>query len=200
MPYLKAFGLALGVCALAAKAQPAQPEAPPKFEIGVNYAYNNVTVSDTAGSNQNGAAIYGEYFFKKTFPEWDGRNELGISAEFAGSGSGSGSLYTYLFGPRWSNEWRHLRLYGGITAGGARVRVNGVDQSGAPVSFERNTPAVDFAQVGVELLFGSHYVVRLLQADDLSFEVPDPATGRSHWQGGLRASAGIAFRFGQRKP
>lgn len=200
MPSFKAIGLSLAVCALAAWAQPAQPEPPPRFEIGVNYAYNNVTTSETAWSNQSGASIYGEYIFQQTHRNWGGRSELGVTAEFAGSGSGSGSLYTDLFGPRWGTEWRHVYFYGGIAAGGARARVNGVDQSGTPLSYTRGAPAVSFAQVGVELLFGAHYVVKLLQADDLAFEVPDPATGRSHWRGGLRASAGIAFRFGQRKP
>lgn len=194
----KALGLTLGVSALAASAQPAGPS--PRFEAGVNYAYNNVSTSSAAQSNQNGAALFGEYFFKAARPQWGGRSELGISAEFAGSGSGSGSLYTYLFGPRWGLAWRHVRWYGGITAGGARVPVNGVDLPGSPQSFTRDSPAVSFAQVGVELLLGERFVVKLIQADDLAFEAPDPATGRMHWQGGLRASGGVAFRFGQRKP
>ncbi len=169
------------------------------FQAGLNYAYN-AFAAGPAQANQSGASISGEYFFKWVRPRWGGRDEWGISAEFAGSASGRASLYTYLFGPRWGNEWRHIRWYGGIAAGGARVSVNGVDQAGAPVSFTRDTPAVSFAQVGVELLFGTRYVVKLLQADDLAFQVPDPATGQPHWRGGLRASGGFAFRFGRRKP
>lgn len=196
MKTMLAFGLWLYVCAFTVWAQGAQPPGP-AFEAGVAYTYNDVTTSDSAQSIQSGASAYALYFFRRSPRRWDGYSKLGIAAEFGGSGSGSGSLFTYTFGPRWGIEWRHVFFYTGSEIGGARIRVNGIGPDGAPVSFIRNTVADSFALTGVELLFG-RWVVRLLQADDLEFQAPDPYTGKMHWQGGIRASAGIAFRFGKK--
>jgi hypothetical protein len=40
--------------------------------------------------------------------------------------------------------------------------------------------------------------VTLLQADFLSAEVPDVASGTSHWHPDMRISGGIGFRIGER--
>jgi len=46
------------------------------------------------------------------------------------------------------------------------------------------------------VILGRHYALRLLQIDNIEQEVPDPSTGKSHWQPAQRFSGGIAFRFG----
>ena len=167
-------------------------QAPSAAEVGFHYAYNSVAVS-----NENGASVYGEYFFNGSAPRLHGQNRLGVIGESGGSGSGSGSLYTYLFGIRLNTEWRksHLVLHADYKAGGARVRVNGVTSTGSNVSFVRNSFAWDIAGVGLDLRIGHHYVVTLLQADFPVMEVPAFVSGSASWSGDMRISGGIGFRF-----
>ncbi len=202
MSYSHALALSLSVCLSGAawpQSAPSTQPAPiqPIWEAGASYAYNSVLMSGTS-SNQSGGSVYGEYFLKGTRREWGGQSRWGVAGEFSGSGSNSGGLFTYLFGPRWGVEWRHVYFYGGVSLGGDRVRVSREGGSGTAAPFIRNGFATSFATTGVDLLFGSHFVVKLLQADDLAFEVPDFMSGQSHWRGGLRASGGFAVRFGQR--
>lgn len=70
----------------------------PVGALGLQYNYNSLSTSSSGESNQSGGSIYGEYFFKKAAEGWTQRGLFGVVAEF--SGSGSGSLYTYLLGPR----------------------------------------------------------------------------------------------------
>jgi hypothetical protein len=161
-------------------------------EVGFHYAYHSVAVS-----NENGAAVYGEYFLKRNSPHLHGRSTVGVIGEFDGSGSGSGSLYTYLFGVRLNTEWRksHLVLHADYKAGGAHVRVNGVTAMGSSASFVRNSFAWDIAGVGLDLRIGHHFVVTLLQTDFPAMEVPASVSGVASWQGDMRISGGIGFRF-----
>ena len=163
-------------------------------ELGFHYAYNSLSQS-----NQNGASVYGEYFFKGTSPHLRGLDMLSLIGEFGGSGSGSGSLYTYLFGVRFNTEWRkpHLVLHAEYKVGGAHVRVHGANAAGANASFTRNSIAVGIVGVGVDLRVGRHCVMTLLQSDFPAMEAPDLPSGTSHWQDDLRVSAGIGFRFGK---
>ena len=190
MSYTNLLVWCVGVCALPFAAM-AQDSA---GEVGVHYAYNSLIQS-----NQYGASVYGEYFFKGTSPHLRGLDMLSLIGEFGGSGSGSGSLYTYLFGVRFNTEWRksHLVLHAEYKVGGAHVRVNGVNAAGANASFTRNSIAVGIVGVGLDLRVGQHFVITLLQSDFPALEVPDLPSGVSHWSGELRVSAGIGFRFGK---
>jgi hypothetical protein len=171
------------VCVLFLAPVAAIAQAPSAAEVGFHYAYNSLAVS-----NENGAGVYGEYFLK---------HRLGLIGEFDGAGSGSGSLYTYLFGFRLNNEWRksHLVLHADYKAGGARVRVNGVTATGSNASFVRNSFAWDIAGVGLDLRIGHHCVVTLIQTDFPAMEVPAFVSGAASWSGDLRISGGIGFRF-----
>src|SRR5271170_1144523 len=105
----------LGVCAFPITAMAQGSDSPPVAEVGFQYSYNSLLTSATGESNQSGASVYGEYFFKRTGERWHGRHMGSIVAQFSGSGSGSGGLDTLLFGPRFNIEWRksHLVLFGG---------------------------------------------------------------------------------------
>lgn len=185
--------LTLPVAAMA-QASAAMPVA----EVGFEYAYNSLLTSASGESNQSGASVYGQYFFKRREGP-HGRSMLGIIADFSGSGSNSGSLYTYMFGPRFNVEWRksHLVLHGEYEIGGAHIRVNGENLAGSDVSAARNSFAWGTAN-GLDLVVARRYVVTLLQGEFLTAEVPDVASGGSHWRGDMRISAGIGFRLGER--
>jgi hypothetical protein len=167
------------VCSLflAVCAAPVAAIAQGNAEAGLHYAYNSVAVS-----NENGAAVYGEYFLKRSSSHLHGRDTVGVIGEFDGFGSGSGSLYTYLFGIRLNTEWRksHLVLHADYKAGGARARENGVTATGSNVSFVRNSFAWDIAGVGLES--------------------PDRASLRGDSaSGGFSGDGGAGFCFGRRE-
>jgi hypothetical protein len=171
----------------------------PLGEVGVRYTYNSLSTSTSGESNQSGASVYGQYFFKGAGPQWSRRGLLGIVADFSGSSSGSGSLYTYLFAPRISTEWprAHLVYYFEPIIGGAHVRVNGTALRESAASATRNSFAYGFG-AGADLLFGPHCVVTLLHLETVSLDVPDVASGTSRWRSDSRISGGIGFRLGQR--
>jgi hypothetical protein len=168
-------------------------------EVGMQYSYNSLEISTSGESNQGGGSIYGQYFFKGAGPGWTSRGLIGIVADFSGSASGSGSLYTYLFGPRISTEWQraHLIYYVEPDIGAARVRVNGTAPAGIDVTAARNSLAYGFV-LGLGLRAGQHAVITLFQVDGVSLQVPEPVSGTSRWRDDSRISAGIGFRFGQR--
>jgi len=189
---LDRYKLFLAVCAWTVSAFAQENLA---AEAGFHYAYNSV-----AESNENGASMYGAYFFKSSSTHLQGRSRFGPIGEFSGSGSGSGSLYTYLFGIRLNTEWQksHLVLHADYKAGGARVRVNGVTATGSNALFVRNSFSWDISGVGLDLRIGHHYVVTLLQADFPAMEVPAFVSGSSAWKGDMRLSGGIGHRFDRR--
>ena len=172
---------------------------PPWGELGLQYANNSLSTSTTGESNQSGGSIYGQYLFKGTGEKWSMRSTFGIVADFSGSGSNSGSLDTYLFGPRLGLESHraHVFYYFEPVIGGAHVRVNGATAAGSPASAARSSFAFGVSW-GFGLLAGQHCVVTLFRLDTVSMEVPDPASGTSRWRSDGRISGGIGFRFGQR--
>lgn len=195
----------LAVCLLAqASAQSTPVEPPPAFAIAASYTYNNVLIYNGPFFNQSGASIRGEYFFRKTVPNQapfffrGGQSEWSMGAEFSGSGSGSGRIYTYLIGPRWEVEWKHVMAFGGLLIGGSDAHVNGVVEAASLPSLTRNAFAYD-SQLGADFPLSKHFALEL-RADVLFLRVPDPSTGKAPYSDGLRFSAGIMYRFGERKP
>jgi hypothetical protein len=168
----------------------------PSAEVGMNYSYNSLEISTSGESNQSGGSIYGQYFFKGAGPGWNGRALIGIVAGFSGSASGSGSLYTYLFGPRISTEWQraHLVYYFEPNLGAARVRVNGTTPAGIDLTAARNSLAYGFV-AGLGLRAGRRAVITLFQVDADSLQVPEPVSGTSRWRNDSRISGGVSFRF-----
>ena len=188
----------LGACLFPALVAAQGTDPSPVAEVGVRYAYNSLLTSGSGESNQSGGSVYGQYFFKRSAQRWRGTSRLGLVADFTASGSGSGRLYTYMFGPRFSLEWQksHLVLHGEYKIGGAHVRVNGVTPAGSDVSLVKNGFAWGIAAVGLDLLVKRHYVVTLIQSESSSAEVPDLTSGTAHWRGDTRVSADVGFRFG----
>jgi hypothetical protein len=188
----------LGACLFPALVAAQGTDPSPVAEVGVRYAYNSLLISDTGESNQSGGSVYGQYFFKRSAQKWQGTSRFSLVADFTASGSGSGRLSTYMFGPRFSTEWRksHLVLHGEYKIGGAHARVNGVTPAGSEVSLVKNGFALGIAAVGLDLLIKRHYVVTLIQSESALTQVPDLTSGTARWRGDTRVSAGLGFRFG----
>ncbi len=167
-----------------APARPLGTLPAPLGEIGVEYSYNSLSTSENGESNQNGGSVYGHYFFPKT------GGGIGVAAEFGGSSSNSGSLYTFLAGPSLTHEWRraHLIYQIDLLIGGAHVRQGSLAQG----SFVIGTA------YALQYRAGDHYVMTLFRVEPMTLEAPDVVSGRSHWQSDFRVSAGVGFRFGEK--
>jgi hypothetical protein len=195
MPWIRAGLKRLALCVLSAAAATAQHSPMPVGEIGAQWIYNNIELSQNGGwSNQNGGSIFGQYFVEGT-----GRGMLGVVGQFAGSASQSGSLYTLMAGPRVSINWRRARLvfHADYRIGVDHARVNAISQSGAPASITSNGFAWGSGGFGVDAPVTRRYIVNLFQMDILSLAVPQFRGGSSS-EGDLRVSAGITLRLGQR--
>ena len=149
--------LSLGVCAFSGAAT-AQDDSTPLAEAGVQWVYNNLEASSNGGcSNQNGGSVYGQYFFKRTDRMWHGRGKLGIIGNLSGTASQSGSLYSYLVGPRISTEWRktHLVFHAEYKIGVDHVRISGLTQGGPTTTPRAAVLRGDPSVMGSTLLFHS---------------------------------------------
>jgi len=171
----------------------------PVAEVGLDYAKNSLAISTSGSSSQNGGSIYGQYFLKGTAQKWSFRSMFSVVANFSGSGSNRGSLYTYMFGPRLNIELRkaHVFYYFEPMIGASHVQVNGTNLAGSAAAAARSSFAYG-ASYGFGFLAGEHCVVTLFRIETVSQEVPDVASGTSRWRGDSRLSGGIGFRFGQR--
>ncbi len=171
----------------------------PLGEVGLDYANNSLAISTSGYSSQNGGSAYGQYFLKGTAQKWNIRSMFGVVANFSGSAGNSGSLYTYMFGPRLNIEWRraHLFYYFEPMIGASHVQVNGTNLAGSAATAARSSFAYG-ESYGFGFLSGEHCVVTLFRIDTVVQEVPDVASGTSRWRGDSRIAAGIGFRFGLR--
>jgi outer membrane protein OmpA-like peptidoglycan-associated protein len=117
----------------------------------------------------------------------------------------SGNVFTYMVGPRLS--FRHERvtpfiqiLVGAALASG--VTVNGC--TGDPVCTPLGSEYA-FAMTsggGVDITLFRHLALRLIQAEYLTtrFHNPPSNNAGNDWQGNLRLSTGLVFRFGGNAP
>lgn len=113
----------------------------------------------------------------------------------------SGSVYTYLIGPRLSFRYQRLTPFIQVLVGAALaspVTINGC--TGDPVCTPLDSEYA-FAMTsggGLDVTLTRHIAWRLFQAEYLTtrFSNPPSNNGGRDWQGNLRLSTGIVLRFG----
>lgn len=162
---------------------------PPKVDVFAGYTYIKVNPSTSGvdGFHLNGGSISGAYNFK---------NWLGAVADFGGgtngniAGSGvSGSVYTYLFGPRVS--YRHLgRItpFGQVLFGAAHETASGFGASGSQNAFAMTVGG------GVDYKLTNRFSIRPIQVEDLITRFPEGTAG-NQTQNNLRVSTGFVVHF-----
>jgi opacity protein-like surface antigen len=178
----------LGLVLLFSVAASAQDN--PKADVFLGYSYLRVnpgTISGISGINLNGGVGSVNY---------SGGHSFGVVGEFGGSHVGniggvpvSGSLFTYLFGPRLTYH-RDSRL-----SPFAHVLFGGAHTSGS--AFSGSTTQNAFAVAiggGVDAKVTSHVAVRLGQFDYLLTRFDVSGTGRTS-QNNFRYTGGIVFRW-----
>ena len=182
----------------------------PRVELFGGYSYVRANASGTVtqvggtkpfsqGANLNG----GSGSFAINANKW-----LGIVADVGGYHNGdinnskvSGTLISYLFGPRISlrNSTAWTPFFHALF-GGAHASANLTSQGG-PSSATRNA----FAMVGgggLDVNISKHISLRVVQAEYFltNFTVPSGTAFTLNRQNNFRLSTGLVFRFGEKQP
>jgi outer membrane protein OmpA-like peptidoglycan-associated protein len=179
----------------------------PKAELYVGYSYLRAVPAPSDGNRLvwlNGGSTSIAYNFTR---------HLGLVGDFGGfddsqlllTGTGttpnsSGSVYTYLFGPRFSFR-NHERftpfvqtLFGDIHASDVKLSSGCMGAGCTPLPAENS-----FAWTGgggLDIRVHRHFAIRLIQAEYLMTRFQDYFTGATLSQNDMRLSSGIVFRFG----
>ena len=130
---------------------------------------------------------------------------IGLVADFGGYRNGSlhGSFdsdttFTYLFGPRFSwRRWSRVTPYTQFLFGGARISAALVDPDGSVRSSDQNSFALA-AGGGIDVALTHHIAATPIQVEYLMTQATDFAGATGNVQNGLRYSAGLVFRFGEK--
>jgi opacity protein-like surface antigen len=183
----------------------------PRVEVFLGYSYLRAVPSPAAGNrlgwlNGGSASI-----------AFNLNRYLGIVGDFGGlddtqlllQGTGtnpsttvdsSGTVFTYLFGPRLSFRG-HDRvtpfgqvLFGGIHASQATLS-SGCTGTGCTLLPSESKFAMT-AGGGLDVKVNHHIAIRIIQAEYLMTNFEDRTTGASATQNDMRLSSGIVFRFG----
>jgi outer membrane protein OmpA-like peptidoglycan-associated protein/opacity protein-like surface antigen len=179
----------------------------PKVDLFVGYSYLRAVPAPSDGNRLvwlNGGSTSIAYNFTR---------HLGLVGDFGGFGDtqlllagtgakpdSSGSVYTYLFGPRYSfrNSTRLTpfvqALFGDIHASDVTFSSGCLGAGCTPLPAENSFAWT--AGGGLDFNLRRHLAIRIIQAEYLMTRFDDYNTGASASQNDMRLSSGIVFRFG----
>jgi hypothetical protein len=173
-----------GTLTTMAKAQAPVPITVPQYEVSGSYSY--LRAESNQGFNLNGVSATFAHRFT---------DQLSVLADFGGykfSGLPAGlnsTMYTYLFGPRFSvRKWDRVTPFGQALLGVGRLNAN----SGAIAAGE-NGFAMSIGG-GADLNIRRRWAFRMIQTDYLLTRFAH-TDGSSATQNDLRISTGLVFRF-----
>ncbi len=182
----------------------------PRIEWFLGYSYLRATPTSADGNRMmwlNGGSTSVAFNFNRY---------LGIVGDFGGfrdselrlGGTGgnastvadsSGSVYTYLFGPRVS-FLKHERfspfaqaLFGGVRA--SEVTLSDCTGAGCTLLPTENKFAMT-AGGGLDIRVHRHFAIRVVQAEYLMTRFENFDSGKQATQNDMRLSSGVVFRFG----
>ena len=188
---MKSFSLVMGTALVCAGLLSAQEGSTPKFEVGLTYTGVHLNAANNNG-RQTGNGGSGSF-------EYNVNSYLGVVADFGGyANTRSGiddKFLTYMFGPRLN--WRHKRFNPYVQA----LFGGGYAWSGPS---NNNQNAFTFAiGGGVDYGLTQHIAIKPLQVEYLRTDFNSGSLGDStstfgDHQNGVRYSAGIVFRFGEK--
>ena len=166
-----------------------QAQDTPKVDIFAGYSYvrENPAAAGASSFNLNGGSASIAY----NANHWlSGVADFGVydNGNIRGTGA-SGTLSTYLFGPRVS--YRH---YGRITPFGEVLF--GVAHAGASIAGSTGSDNAFAMSVGggVDYKLTERFAIRPIKVDYLMSQFSEAGTGRNT-QNNLRVSTGVVFRF-----
>ena len=185
----------LGLVLLASLTAAAQDV--PKAEGFLGYSYVRVNPgSGISGLNLNGGS--GQFSYNVT-------NSISLVADLGGyrvheniatSPSGPviplrGSVFSYLFGPRFTVRHDRVEPFAQVLFGGARASASALGTSGSDNGFAMAVGG------GVDFKVNDFFAVRPVQAEYLLTRLGS-SLGGTQSQHNFRYSAGVVFRFGKR--
>lgn len=162
----------------------------PQFEVSGDYSYVRANAANSGGGyNLNGGSASFAYNFS---------DRVAVVADgglyrFGGLPSGlSSTMYTYLFGPRFTfRKVSHFTPFAQVLVGGGRLNA-----SSGGISAGENAFSMAIGG-GVDVPFSRHFSIRVIQADYLLTRF-NGISGTAETQNNVRVSAGIIFRFGSK--
>lgn len=162
----------------------------PQFELSGGYSYVRANPANSNGGfNLNGGSGSFTYNFTDHF---SAVAEFGAYSFSGLPGGVSSTMYTYLFGPRVSlRKSSRVIPFAQALLGGGRLTA-----SSSGVNAGENGFAMALGG-GVDVSVGSHFAIRLVQADYLLTRFAS-VSGASATQNNLRVSVGIVFHFGNK--
>jgi len=182
---------------------------PPKVELFLGYSYLRAVPSiseDNRLAWLNGGSASIAFNFNRYLGivgDFGGFNDTEIRLFGTNSTSApgsSGTVYTYLFGPRLSFR-NHSRITPFVQALFGGVHASEVTLSGCSCTL---LPSEDtFAMTaggGLDVRVHRHFAIRILQAEYLMTRFENRNTGANAGQNDIRLSSGIVFRFGGGPP
>jgi Outer membrane protein beta-barrel domain len=183
-----AVGIA-GLFAGVADAQQASAQTP-QFEVSGTYSYvrANAANSDGGYNLNGGSASFAYNFSDRVAVVADG----GIY-RFGGLPAGLDStMYTYLFGPRFTfRKVRRVTPFLQVLLGGGRLNASSSGTTAGENAFSMALGG------GIDLPFRHRFSFRVIQAEYLLTRF-DRVTGASATQNDVRLSTGLVFRFGSK--
>jgi opacity protein-like surface antigen len=167
----------------------ARAQDTPKVDIFAGYSYlrENPSTAGVSSFSMNGGSASIAY---------NANNWLSGVADFGGYHSGdilgtgaSGTISTYLFGPRISYR-RHERItpFGEVLFGVAHASASVAGTSGSDNAFAMSVGG------GFDYKLSTHLAIRPVKVDYLMTRFNETGTG-GQTQNNLRVSTGIVFRF-----
>jgi opacity protein-like surface antigen/outer membrane protein OmpA-like peptidoglycan-associated protein len=189
------------------------PSYTPRVEWFVGYSYLRAVPEFAAGNRMvylNGGSTSIAFNFNRYF---------GLVGDFGGFGdttlmltdpnenpstlvnpkhNSSGTVYTYLFGPRLSfRKFDRVTpfaqaLFGGIHAGA----VSPSDCTGVCPGLPVENSFAFTAGGGLDVKVNHHFAIRVIQAEYMMTRFDNFTTGATAGQNDIRLSAGLVFRFG----
>ncbi|HUA24949.1 MAG TPA: outer membrane beta-barrel protein [Steroidobacteraceae bacterium] len=188
---MKNFMTNCSLFAVALLAGPALAQDVPASELSLAYSYVNANAPPDHCDcfSMNGASSSYAYNFSSAFAV-----VADVGVEHSGNVRSSGldlTLTSFLVGARYSyRNLSKIAVFGEVLAGG-------VHASGglAAIATSSNSASTDFAALagaGVDVTINPHLAVRALELDYFWTTLPNGVNG---YQGNLRASVGLVFRF-----
>lgn len=166
------------------------PALTPQFEVSGAYSYVRANAANSGGGyNLNG----GSASFAYNFSDRVALVADGGIYRFGGLPSGLDStMYTYLFGPRFTfRKVSRVTPFVQALLGGSRLNA-----SAGGISAGENAFSMAIGG-GVDLPLRRRFSIRLIQAEYLLTRF-DRVTGASATQNDVRISTGLVFRFGSK--
>jgi len=114
------------------------------------------------------------------------------------TGCASGNLFTYMFGPQLKARAGKFEPFAEVLVGGAHSNfyANACNKEGICGNKSPSNNAFSFAVGGgVDINFGGHFAIRLVDADYVLTRFGNNFTGGNNSQSNFRFQTGIQFRF-----